>query len=149
MTDELKAILRPRTRHTIDETGLGDALGKAPVLTAKGGGGSQNPCWSDGDKHDTHKMTVMTHVTCDGKPWDLLIVMKQGNGCTEATVEMQRVLREGGCTGGVHMNSTGMFQAHDVVRFCTHFLEITEEQRKTGKLVMFTDGVSTRGARRR
>ena len=51
-------------------------------------------------------MTVMTHVTCDGKPWDLLIVMKQGNGCTEATVEMQRVLREGGCTGGVDMNST-------------------------------------------
>ena len=37
-------------------------------------------------------------------------------------VEMQRVLREGGCTGGVHMNSTGMFQADDVVRFCTHCL---------------------------
>ena len=80
MTDELKAILRPRM-HTIDEMGLGDALGKAPVLTAKGGGGSQNPCLCDGDKHDTHKMTVMTHVTCDGKLWDPLTVTKQGNGC--------------------------------------------------------------------
>ena len=98
----------PMHMHAVDEVGLGDGIGKENILTAKGGGGAHNPGLSDGDKHDVNKLSLMAHVTCDGKTWPFLAVMKQQPGWAEPTLEMQRVMREGGCSGGVHMNATGI-----------------------------------------